>query len=353
MTPTHFSPARCSNQASLLDPVPLEPLAEPRTAETVSAELRDLHRRGELDLPLPGGGGTSGRWAALARLGRRDLCLARLAEGHADAVAILAEAGREPQPNALYGVWASRSSGTGASVRSQGGKYHISGNVRFCSGAGYLDRALVVAALADLDASLLLEVDLARPGVRPKPESWPALGMDASASLDVAFDDVVLAKEAAIGPDGFYTRRCGFALGGAGVAAVWLGGAAGIVDSALATWSSSMSPDPHRLAHVGALHTFLASTDAMLLLASEAVDSEPGRDHDLLVQTCRSAAERTAREVIDIVPRLVGPGPLCRDRRLAQRLTDLQVYVRQHHGEADLAALGSLFFACSSDRHDN
>jgi hypothetical protein len=327
--------------ASLLDVVPPEVLRGPRSAESVSEELRELQRRGELELPLPGGGRTASRWAALAHLGRRDLCLARLAEGHADATAILVESGRVPRPTALYGVWASRSSGTGASVRRQDGKYHLSGTVRFCSGAGYLDRALVAAALADVEGSLLLEVDLGDPRVQPKPDSWPAIGMDASSSLEVAFDDLVLPEEAAVGPESFYTRRCGFALGGAGVAAVWLGGAVGALDLAMADWSSGRSPGPHRLAHLGALHTQLASTDALFVLAAEVIDSEPSEDHELLVGTCRSAAEKTAREVIDVVPRLVGPGPLCWDRRLAQHLADLQVYVRQHHGEADLAALGS------------
>ena len=79
--------------------------------------------------------------------------------------------------------------------------------------------------------------------------------------------------------------------------------------------------------------TEIASTDALLVLAAGVIDSEPAGDHELLVGTCRSAAEKTARAVIDVVPRLVGPGPLCWDRRLAQHLADLQVYVRQHHGE--------------------
>ena len=50
-------------------------------------------RSGRLDLPLPGSGWTRERWAALADLAEEDLSLARLAEGHADAVAILAELG--------------------------------------------------------------------------------------------------------------------------------------------------------------------------------------------------------------------------------------------------------------------
>jgi hypothetical protein len=44
---------------------------------------------GRLDLPLPGSGATRERWAAFADLAGEDLSLARLSEGHADAVTIL------------------------------------------------------------------------------------------------------------------------------------------------------------------------------------------------------------------------------------------------------------------------
>ena len=114
MTRTYSRLSWLERRTSLLGLAPPDPLRGLRTAETVSAELRQLQQRGELDLPLPGNGQTAARWATLAWLGRQDLCLARLAEGHADAVAILAEAGRAPVPRALYGVWASRSRGTGA-----------------------------------------------------------------------------------------------------------------------------------------------------------------------------------------------------------------------------------------------
>jgi len=53
-------------------------------------------RSGRLDLPLPGSGRTRERWAVLAGLAEEDLCLARLSEGHSDALAILAEPGSGP-----------------------------------------------------------------------------------------------------------------------------------------------------------------------------------------------------------------------------------------------------------------
>ena len=61
---------------------------------------------GELELPIPGAGDTAGRFDALMADTRHDVALGRLVEAHADAVAILAEAGRPARPGALYGVWA-------------------------------------------------------------------------------------------------------------------------------------------------------------------------------------------------------------------------------------------------------
>ena len=65
------------------------PPAWQRTAGAFTAAVES----GRLDLPLPGSGATWERWAAFADLAGEDLSLARLGEGHADAIAILAELG--------------------------------------------------------------------------------------------------------------------------------------------------------------------------------------------------------------------------------------------------------------------
>lgn len=70
----------------------------------LATRLRKLHDSGALDLPVPGGGSTSERLHRLARIATCDVSLARLAEAHTDAVAILVEAGRRAMPHAMYGV---------------------------------------------------------------------------------------------------------------------------------------------------------------------------------------------------------------------------------------------------------
>ncbi|GAA2998184.1 acyl-CoA dehydrogenase family protein [Actinokineospora diospyrosa] len=300
----------------------------PRSATSVITEVRARLGSGALDLPLAGVD-TLERWSSLVDLGRTDLAVARLAEGHVDAVAILAEAGRAPVAGSLYGVWASRSGGVGARVV----RGRVQGTMRFCSGATGLDRALVVAD--DGGGACLVEVDLTHPGVTPDPGTWQAIGMDASDSADVSFDRVE--PVAVIGPPGWYTARGGFAVGGGGVAAVWLGGAVGVLDDVAAVLGGREA-DEHQLAHLGALHAAVAGAGAHLEHVARLVDHGVASAHHLA--TSRAVVERAAWEVVDRVPRIVGPTPLSRDRQFAQRLADLQVYVRQHHAERDLAALG-------------
>ena len=72
------------------------------------AELREFAAESGAMVPKPGSGNTPARFAALANWATRDLSLARLVEGHVDALAILEEAGCEPDSEATYGVWAAR-----------------------------------------------------------------------------------------------------------------------------------------------------------------------------------------------------------------------------------------------------
>lgn len=85
-------------------------------------------------LPLPGAGSTAERHRRLFDIGRADLSLARLAEAHWDAVAILAESGREPEPGCMYGVWASEKPGQQIILKETSGSFWVSGKKDFAAG---------------------------------------------------------------------------------------------------------------------------------------------------------------------------------------------------------------------------
>src|ERR1700740_67337 len=100
------------------------PLPWQETARAFAAAVQS----GRLDLPLPGSGATMERWAALADLAGEDLSLARLGEGHADAVAILGELdGPRPEPGQRWAVWAANPPGPNVTAGEAGGRWRLRG----------------------------------------------------------------------------------------------------------------------------------------------------------------------------------------------------------------------------------
>ena len=124
--------------------------------------LAGLRSLATTTMPLPGAGRTAERHARLMAIGRADLSLARLAEAHFDAIAILAEAGREAEPGALYGVWASEKPGQAVTLAGEGDELTLSGAKLFCSGAGIVDRSLLTVG----DGPQLVDVDVRDPAAR-------------------------------------------------------------------------------------------------------------------------------------------------------------------------------------------
>jgi alkylation response protein AidB-like acyl-CoA dehydrogenase len=292
---------------------------------------------GLLDLPLPGRGATGDRFDALAELGATDLSLARVAEGHADAVAVLADLEPGPPPPGLWAVWAANPPTDLLRAERSDGGWVLSGTKPWCSGAGSCDRALVTAEAAD--GYRLFAVDLTRAGAEPVEGSWPAPGMRGSDSRSVRFS-AHPAEE--VGGPGAYLERPGFWHGAAGVAAVWWGGASEVARP-LAAAHARRPLNPHALAHAGAVDAALAGARALLYSAAAGFDADP-QDRAglarLVAGRVRAVVERAAVEVLDRVGRALGAAPLALDGEHARRVGDLTLYLRQSHAERDLEELG-------------
>ncbi len=297
--------------------------------------------------PQPGSGATLQRWRALAAVAQHDLSLAKLVEGHTDALAILRELhhAEMAQTGTLWATWAAEVPGhrVVASATS-GGMVRLSGSKAWCSGAAAATHALLTAWLPDGAGPQLVAVSLDQPGVSVSAHTWRAVGMADSASADVQFDDVLAAP---VGAPGDYLNRAGFWQGGAGIAACWFGGALGLGDS-LRGALQQMPPaarTPFRMAALGRVDISLSSTSALLREAAQWVDAHPQDDASLVALRLRQAAEGTARRVLDEVGRALGATPFCRDARFARTAADLPVFIRQSHADRDDAALGERVLA--------
>jgi alkylation response protein AidB-like acyl-CoA dehydrogenase len=275
-------------------------------------------------------------------LGRTDIPLSRLTEGHVDALRIHAEAGTTASESCLYGVWASRSRGTGIRAHRTHSGWHLRGTLRFASGAGLLDRALLPVWLDD-ETSVLLDVPV---GEWPVDDSaWQTGAMRLSRSHTIHLDhDVSGETVAQVGGEGFYLGRPGFFPGGIGVAAVWVGGAARVADL-VRQHLGQTAPSPAAQLRLGHLRIELVAAAGAVEAAARrlATGGLPASgDLQTLATETRSVVGASVRRLLEQARTLAGPAGLAFDGPLTRAIDDLDLYVRQQSTDGDALFLGGL-----------
>jgi alkylation response protein AidB-like acyl-CoA dehydrogenase len=282
-------------------------------------------------VPVPAKGHTWDRWCYLASVARNDVAAARLVEGHLDALAILDELGRLDlvRGGDAWGVWAADPERLHAT--RAGGRWHLEGEKRYCSGSRGLDAVLVTATT---DGGLrLFALRPENGGLTVDADSWPAIGMAATESHTIRFD-ATADDDDAIGAVAAYVGRPGFVWGGAGVAACWWGGACGVadgVDGLDDEWSQVARG--RMWARLDGLAVHGEGMAAM-------IDRSPDDVRILrpAVAGWRLVAAETARFVIGEAVAIGGSHSLCHHADHARRVADLEVYCTQVHRDRDAAA---------------
>jgi alkylation response protein AidB-like acyl-CoA dehydrogenase len=340
------------SRVRLGDPLPeavrrvVEPVTDPagRAVPTIDSALA-LAARLTSAAPLPGAGDTLVRWQLLADLAAADLTVARVVEAHLDAVAILAEAAQDadgsraahPGGAATWGVFAAEAPGAVLDAAPDGhGGWLVNGHKPWCSLADRLSHALVTARVSG--GRRLFAISLRDPGVRVEPDAWHARGLADVPSGPVHLERV---RAVPVGGTGWYLRRPGFAHGGIGVAACWYGGAVAVA-RALVAATQRREPDQLALWHIGQADLDLEAARQSLLAAAAEVDAgrAVGAAGELLALRVRSTVASAAENVLVRTGHALDPAPLTLDDTHARRVADLTVYLRQHHAERDVAALG-------------
>lgn len=313
--------------------------------QALGVALKALQEEGLDQLPLPGGGQTLARFSRLAQVAGHDLRLCKLFEGHTDALAIIAELNSPLPPlGSTWGMWAAEPPTAKVRVRQEGHRLRVLGRKAWCSGAAVVSHGLLTA-WDEADRQQLVAVHMDQPGILVTDQGWNAVGMAATGSVEIEFDG---AWGLPVGGPGDYLARPGFWQGGIGIAACWYGAAQRVAE--VLREQCSKRPEPHALAHLGAVDSALNSAACVLRASAEQIDRHPKADARLLAQQTRACIEDTVEQVMQHVGRAVGAGPYCKDPHFAQLMADLPVYMRQSHAERDLAVLGELVAGESSGR---
>lgn len=300
-------------------------------------------------LPGPGSGSTTQLWEAMATMAAADVSVARVAEPHLDAISILGQCpsfdpagGDGPatgsgMPAGSWGVFAAEGQGTRLRAVRMDGGWQLTGRKPWCSLGSKLTHAIVTAHVSDASRRAFA-VDLRENGVSVPESGWISRGLRQVESGPIDFDNVTAT---AIGGDDWYLNRPGFSWGAIGVAACWYG-AAVAVGRRLYRGCLDRTPDQLATSYLGSVDTALHTARTALSAAALAVDggTATGREGVLLAQRTRNIVHRAAETVIAATAHNLGPAPLTFEEEHARRVADLQIYLRQHHGARDHAALG-------------
>lgn len=286
--------------------------------------------------PLPGVGRTRELWELLATLAAADLTAARAVEPHLDALAILDQAGVSPEAG-TWAVYAAEGPGLQLNAARSGAGWELTGTKPWCSLAAHVDHAVVTAHVGD-GLRRAFAVDLRQPGVTAATGTWTSLGL---AEVDSGPVEFRRAHAVPVGEPNWYLQRPGFAWGGMGVAACWYGGAVGV---ARRLFRSLTEREPDQVAHL-----LLGQADIRLQAARQALDAAAaqvdlgqaqGEAGAILAARVRAIVAESAEAVLAAAGHAMGPAPLALEEEHGRRVADLQIYLRQHHAERDLAVLG-------------
>ncbi|ASN21567.1 acyl-CoA dehydrogenase family protein [Arthrobacter sp. YN] len=354
MSDSEAQPVRISSEPVQLQA--LEPMLE-KVREAVGDVPALLAIATEIGMtaPKPGEGNTAKLWELLASVTAVDVAAGRALEPHLDAVAILAQAADPTTPEGAWGVFAAEGPGLKLEAkRDDAGNYVLNGSKPWCSLAAQLDGAVITAHTED-NSRAAFAVNLKHPGVTCETPQWTSRGLQEIPSGTVHFDQVPATP---VGGEGWYFSRAGFAWGGMGVAACWLGGAVAVARdfrSALAKGADSgREPDQIALASLGEVDRIITSVTGYLAQAAEQIDAGglDDRDEDPTDPSSPSAWSEALRirgtvaaaveRVQTVVTQNLGPAPLAFNEGYGKRMADLSLYIRQHHAMRDDAQLGAL-----------
>lgn len=312
-----------------------------RAPADMRAALSALHAH----LPALGDPATPGELLVLLRLlyriARSDLPLARLFEGHVDALqiiarygnaALVAEAAGIAAAGGAFGVW--NAALAGEPLRVEHGR--LRGGKSFASGAGILSHAL---AGADTDeGNRLMLIDLAASSPAIDRDWWNVVGMERSHTHVVRWTGAAADSFRFVGMPGDYAREPFFSGGALRFVACHAGGIAALFDRVRDHLvATDRAADPHQAGRLAELYV-AAQSAASAVQAAAAEWSTPAYvEH---VAAARITVAACAERALTIAQQAVGVSGLFVAHPLSAALTDLMVYLRQPMPDAQRMRVG-------------
>ena len=271
---------------------------------------------------------------ALRAVGRADLSLGRLFEGHVNALKLLDWYGSPAQQAQLaenlakglfYGVWATEPP-PGVRIVQDAGIEKLEGAKAFATGAGGLGFAVITARPAEGRRRLVIVP--ADHADRTDLSGWRVRGMRATGSGTYDVSGLVVTDANSLGDPGDYDREPRFTAGAWRFTAVQLGGIEALLAETRAAMSEAARSDP--LQRVRFADAVVATRTAGLWVREAALRAADDHDDAIaFARLTRGVVERAGLDVMELAARITGTRSAFDGQRIDKITRDLSLYLRQ------------------------
>lgn len=304
----------------------------------------------------------------LKLVGKGNLSVGRIYEGHINALYLVHLFAKEQQKQRWYGtlrqsknifgVWNTQAQDGVSIVRQPSGNYLLKGAKTFCSGASWVTRPIVPGELVDENGKSLGWQMCIVPMEKVSPEAvdpsfWKPLGMKSSVSYKISFEGIEITEDELLGAPNDYHQQPHFSGGAIRFAAVQLGGAEAIFDATRHYLQElKRTEDPYQQMRLGEMAILIESGNLWLQQAGEQADR---RDEEIVTinyaNMTRTAIEKICIEVMQLAERCVGARGLLQPHPFSRLHADLTTYLRQPAPDAALAQVGKYVAKKTSPAH--
>lgn len=266
-------------------------------------------------------------------VGRSDVPLGRIFEGHVDALQIISRYGSAEQKQraeaaardgGAFGVWNADQSGEPLAYDQA----FLTGAKAFASGAGLLTHALVTVDAAGTRQLLLLDLRQTPPELDTS--WWRVSGMQRSETHLARWRQVAVSEDVRIGKPGDYVREPWFSGGAIRFAAVQAGAIAAVVDHTRDHLvAQGRDGDPHQRTRLADLYRAAQSAAGAVAQAAEHWSLTDVSATLAYVSAARVAVYAAGESVLTIAQAAIGVQAMFIDHPVNAALTDLATYLRQ------------------------
>jgi alkylation response protein AidB-like acyl-CoA dehydrogenase len=359
-----------------------------RTARFPAEDFADLAAAGLLapTVPRPHGGLGIGPlrgdaltlWLMTKELAKADLSLGRCWEGHTNSLLLIDALGSPEQQRRWFEgvtergeIWVAWSGepqaprsgdrpGIGTTITPVTGGWVLNGSKVFATSASGAQWAILLVnaagpgaarhAEADPDALLMLACELSDPSVTVDGSWWDPIGMRATVSHLVRFEDTYLPAANMIGAPGAYLREGWQTAFIPHYAASFTGAAEAAYDYALEYLTrQGKAADPYVQQRVGTMAVNLESAHLWLRHVARMWDTGRRDEARLAGSRARHVVEHLALETVDNCVRSCGARSLIRPSPIERIVRDLTFYVRHDNDDHVLATIGRAVLGQSHD----